>query len=81
MGAFEACPQLRGSIRLPLSLRKIGKKAFANYLVGNFQSAVSQRIKFTLSPKRLDESQYPEPLLVDESEAEDFVSKISLSDN
>lgn len=81
MGAFEACPQLRGSIRLPLSLKKIGQKAFANYLMGNFQSAVSQRIKFTLSPKRLDEAQYPEPLLVDESEAEDFVSKISLSDN
>lgn len=81
MGAFEACASLRGSIRLPVSLKKIGQKAFANYLVGDFSSSVSQRLKFTLSPKRLDTNVYPEPLLVSENEAMDYVNKISISDN
>lgn len=81
MGAFESCTVLRGSIRLPLSLKYIGKNAFTNYVIGDFKSAISRKIKFTLSPKRLNEAEYPEPLLVPEDEVEDYVNKISLSDN
>ena len=76
MGAFEGCFSLRGTIRLPLSLRTIQWHAFS-YL--NAKKSIS----FTISPKRLDTNLYPYPLAV-AKEDQEFWSKpgrIKFSDN
>lgn len=75
MGAFEGCTSLRGSIRLPLSLRTIQWNAFSYHN--------SKGISFTISPKRLDQNLYPYPLTVAEEDKEFWATpgRIKFSDN
>lgn len=74
LGAFEGCESLRGSIRLPLNIRKIERNAF------KFHS--KKGISFVISPKRLDADNYI-PLEIAEEDHDFWFKKdrIKFSDN
>lgn len=74
LGAFEGCTGLRGSIRLPLSIKQIDQNAFA------FHNR--KGLKFVISPKRLDAENYGKLLLPEEDHDFWFTpGRIKFSDN
>lgn len=72
LGAFEGCTSLRGSIRLPISLKKINQNAFSDHN--------KKGVKFVISPKKLT----PDNYLLLPKEDHDFwftPGRIKFSDN
>ena len=74
LGAFEGCMSLRGSIRLPINIRRIERNAF------KFHS--KKGISFVISPRRLDADNYI-PLDIAEEDHDFWFKKdrIKFSDN